>query len=156
LAPQIRAAADEIERMRRLPLPLVEALARAGLFRLWIPRVLGGEETDLMTLVRVVEEVARADGAAGWCDAIGGEYGAFGGYLPRDAARGLRGTGSHDYSVTDLFVPATHSLSFREPPSGPRAALCLTPPNYQMAGQAFLDLDMRATPLLLLDDRSVG
>src|ERR1700739_2279691 len=87
LAPQIRAAVDDIERMRRLPLPLVQAMAQAGLFRLWIPRALGGEETDPMTLVRVVEEVARADGAAGWCVAIGGEYGVFGGYLAPDAAR---------------------------------------------------------------------
>jgi hypothetical protein len=28
--------------------------------------------------------------------------------------------------------------------------------NYQMAGQAFLDLDRQATPLLLFDDRSLG
>jgi len=92
LRPQIQAAADEIERSRRLPLGLVEAMARAGLFRLWIPRALGGEETDPMTLVRVVEEVSRADGAAGWCVAIGGEYGAFGGYLPRDAGREIYGS----------------------------------------------------------------
>jgi indole-3-acetate monooxygenase len=82
LAPQIRAAAEEIERMRRLPLPLVEAIARAGLFRLWIPRSLSGEEADPMTLVRVVEEVARADGAAGWCVGIGGEYGVSAGISP--------------------------------------------------------------------------
>jgi alkylation response protein AidB-like acyl-CoA dehydrogenase len=208
LAPQIQASADEIERSRRLPPPLVEAMAQAGLFRLWIPRALGGEETDPMTLVRVVEEISKADGASGWCMAIGGEYGVFGGYLPADAAReiygndphvrtagafrpfgnatvvdggyrvtgqwplgsgcqhsawivggcrildgdeprlgpngapitrilffpaadceildtwhsiGLRGTGSHDYAVTNVFVPTTHSLSFREPPveSGP-------------------------------------
>jgi len=32
--------------------------------------------------------------------------------------------------------------------------LTLAPPNYQMAGQAFLDLDMQSTPLLFMDDRS--
>ena len=74
------------------PSSLVEAMAQAGLFRLWIPRTLGGEETDPMTLVRVVEEVARADAAAGWCLAIGGEYGVFGGYLPPDAAREVYGS----------------------------------------------------------------
>ena len=92
LAPLTAAYAEESERTRRLPLPLVEAMAQAGLFRLWIPRTLGGEETDPMTLVRVVEEVARADAAAGWCLAIGGEYGVFGGYLPPDAAREIYGS----------------------------------------------------------------
>src|SRR3954453_21717881 len=95
LAPQIRAFAEESERSRRLPMPQVEAMAEAGLFRLWIPRTLGGEEADPMTLVRVVEEVSRADGAAGWGSAIGGEYGAFGGYLPVEAAREIYGSDPH-------------------------------------------------------------
>ena len=95
LAPRIQASAEEIEQSRRLPLPLVEAMAQAGLFRLWIPRALGGEEVDPMTLVRVVEEVSRADGAAGWCMAIGGELGALGGYLPADAAREIYGSDPH-------------------------------------------------------------
>jgi indole-3-acetate monooxygenase len=86
LAPLIRSRAEDIEQSRRLPLALFEAITQAGLFRLWIPLSLGGEETDPMTLVRVVEEVSRADGAAGWCVAIGGEYGAFGGYLPAESA----------------------------------------------------------------------
>ena len=92
LGPQIRACADEIEQSRRLPLSLVEAMAEAGLFRLWIPRSLGGEEADPMTLVRVVEEVSRVDGAAGWCMAIGGTYGVFGGYLPPTAAQKIYGS----------------------------------------------------------------
>jgi alkylation response protein AidB-like acyl-CoA dehydrogenase len=227
LAPHIQASAEEIERSRRLPLPLVEAMAQAGLFRLWIPRALGGEETDPMTLVRVVEEVARADGAAGWCMAIGGEYGVFGGYLPVDAAReiygsdphvrtagafrpfggavvvdggyrvtgrwplgsgcqhsawivggcrvldgdqprlrsdeapvtrilffpaadcevldtwhsiGLRGTGSHDYAVADVFVPAARSLAFRDPPVEPG-------PLYAMPTIALFATVLAAVPL---------
>src|SRR5271170_5695873 len=87
LAPQIRASAEESERARRLSLPVVDAMAQAGLFRLWIPRALGGEETDPLTFFRVVEEVSKADGAAGWCVALCGGNNVFAGYLPADAAR---------------------------------------------------------------------
>jgi indole-3-acetate monooxygenase len=91
-AGQIRELAADIEQSSCLPLPLVESMARAGLFRLWIPRALGGEETDPMTFVRVVEEISRADGATGWCVALGGEYGVFGGYLPREIAHEIYGS----------------------------------------------------------------
>jgi indole-3-acetate monooxygenase len=238
LAPQIKASADKIERTRRLPLGLVEAMAQAGLFRLWIPRSLGGEETDPMTLVRVVEEVSRADGAAGWCLGIGGTYGALAGYLSADAAHeiygsdplvrtagalrpfgnavivqggyrvtgrwplgsgcqhsswivggcrildgdqprllpngtpltrvlffpatdcevldtwdsiGLRGTGSHDYTVTDVFVPAAHSLSLREPPveQGPLYAMPMIAVSAPALAAVGLGIARHAIELLL-------
>jgi indole-3-acetate monooxygenase len=95
LAPQIQASVEESEQTRRLPLPLVEAMAQAGLYRLWIPRALGGEEADPMTFVRVVEAVAQVDGATGWCLMIGGGYGIFGGYLPAAAARDIYGSDPH-------------------------------------------------------------
>ena len=91
LAPQIWEFAGDILAARRLPSSLVDAITGAGLFRLWLPRSLGGEETDPMTFVRVVEEVSRADGATGWCVALIGEYGVFSGYLPPESAYEIYG-----------------------------------------------------------------
>ena len=54
-----------------LPISLVGDLARLGLFRLCIPRDLGGLEVDVATLVQVIERVATADASAGWCVMIG-------------------------------------------------------------------------------------
>lgn len=67
LAPRIAALADEIERERRLPRPLVDALVEAGLFRMLVPASLGGAEVHPLTFARVLEEIARADGSSGWC-----------------------------------------------------------------------------------------
>jgi alkylation response protein AidB-like acyl-CoA dehydrogenase len=67
LAPGIEAEAAYIERNRRLPTALVEALLDAGLFRMLLPRSLGGAELDLPTYVRAIEELARADGSVAWC-----------------------------------------------------------------------------------------
>jgi alkylation response protein AidB-like acyl-CoA dehydrogenase len=66
LAPQILAAADEIERQRRLPDPLVTALHVGGFFRMLLPRSLGGAELDPPTFVQVTEAIARADASAAW------------------------------------------------------------------------------------------
>jgi alkylation response protein AidB-like acyl-CoA dehydrogenase len=41
LVPKIRAAADEIEKGRRLPLHLVDEMQRAGVFRMAMPQAWG-------------------------------------------------------------------------------------------------------------------
>src|SRR5215207_7048213 len=66
LRPAIRASQEEIERERRLPPALVEQLTAAGLYRLLVPRPLGGAEADLATFFRALELVAEGDGAVGW------------------------------------------------------------------------------------------
>jgi indole-3-acetate monooxygenase len=202
LAPLITAQAEASERDRRLPTPVSDALVEAGVFRLFVPRSLGGLEADPLTACRVVEALAALDGAVGWCAMIGLGFGQFAGLLPAAAAlevfssprtivagtfrptgvarvvaggyrvtgrwpfasgithctwviggcrlldgeqprltargtpvlrelffrpdevevldtwhvTGLRGTGSHDFTVTDVFVPQARGCWFADPP----------------------------------------
>jgi alkylation response protein AidB-like acyl-CoA dehydrogenase len=202
LACTIRDHAESIERERCLPKPVLRGLVDSGVFRMLVPRSLGGDEVEPMTACRVVEEVSTLDGSAGWCAMIGACNGHFAGLLPAVGAReiyadrdvvlagtfrpngvavavdggyrvtgrwpfasgimhsgwllggcrvqdgaqprltasgapvvklmflpradaqvldtwhtgGLRGTGSHDFEVTDVFVPASRSVWFADPP----------------------------------------
>ena len=53
---------------------------------------------------------------------------------------GLRGTASHDYAVADVFVPATHTVWFQEPPAVDR-------PLYHMPPVAMFATFIAAVPL---------
>ena len=66
LRPFVRGFQDEAERERRIPLPVVEQLREAGLYRMLVPRQMGGLQVDLQTFLRVVELIAEADGSSGW------------------------------------------------------------------------------------------
>ena len=91
LEPQIRAAADAMERERRLPPALASALMEAGVFRMGVPQVYGGSESDPMTQVRVVEELARINGSVGWLSMIGSAGSFLSAFLAPPAARRLFG-----------------------------------------------------------------
>jgi indole-3-acetate monooxygenase len=80
---------DAIERARRLPEPFVRAFDEAGLFRLCVPRSLGGPELPLAELVRVLEALATGDASAAWCAMIASTTSALAAWLEPDAAREL-------------------------------------------------------------------
>jgi indole-3-acetate monooxygenase len=92
LAPEVESRAAEIESARRMPADLARKLAEAGLFRIVIPRVYHGAELHPIECVRVFEEIARADGSAGWCLMIGAVTAILAGFLPEHAAREIYGT----------------------------------------------------------------
>ncbi|HWL89436.1 MAG TPA: acyl-CoA dehydrogenase family protein [Polyangiaceae bacterium] len=194
LVPLVLEHAAEAEAERRLPSVLAEAFNESGLFRLCVPRELGGLEADPGTVFDVVQELARADGSIAWVAMILGVGTRMLGALPQEGAReiyaqrdvtmcgsfvlggravpveggyrisgrwpfmsgcdvaqwiagacvveneaqdiivplwpiqegciidtwhvsGLRGTGSHDYEVPDVFVP--HRRCIRMPLSEP-------------------------------------
>jgi alkylation response protein AidB-like acyl-CoA dehydrogenase len=66
LSDLIGAEAARSEADATLSPVVVEAFHETGLFGLMVPKELGGEEADLPTVISVYEEVARADGSAGW------------------------------------------------------------------------------------------
>jgi alkylation response protein AidB-like acyl-CoA dehydrogenase len=89
LAPHVAARSDEIEAARRIPADLVQELARAGLFRMWIPETYGGLELPPAVFLEIIEAIARADGSTGWCLMIGAASGVVSAWLPEPAARAM-------------------------------------------------------------------
>ena len=66
IAPVLRENAAVADRECRLPDASVEAMREVGLYRMWIPRALGGFEIDPVSAFDLVEEIARVDAAAAW------------------------------------------------------------------------------------------
>jgi alkylation response protein AidB-like acyl-CoA dehydrogenase len=87
LAPQIRAASQEIEQGRQVPPPLAAAMKEAGVFGMVMPRAWGGPELDPMTQFRIIEALAMEDGSVGWCAMIGCDAGYISAFLDQDVAR---------------------------------------------------------------------
>ncbi|MBI03407.1 MAG: hypothetical protein CL468_05200 [Acidimicrobiaceae bacterium] len=86
LGPSLADRSERIEANRTLPDDVVADLTNAGLFRLLTPTHLGGPELDVATAIDVIAEVARHDGAAGWCVMIAGTTSLQAGFLPLDVA----------------------------------------------------------------------
>mgnify|MGYP002528894948 CR=1 FL=1 len=66
LGGDIAAAADEIERTRRIPAPLLARLHEARLCRMLLPRAFDGDEVEPGTYLLTIEAVARRDASVAW------------------------------------------------------------------------------------------
>lgn len=104
-APLIERRATEAEQARHQSQDVVEALRQAGLYRLLLPRALGGEETRFVDALRTVERLAYADGSAGWCAMVANVAAAsVGAYLPDGGAQRVFATGP-DVLIAGQGVP---------------------------------------------------
>ena len=63
----LAAGAARIEAAYTVPADLLDAMHEARLFRLLLPRSVGGDELDPVTLAQVTEIIAAADASAAWC-----------------------------------------------------------------------------------------
>ena len=64
---RIADAGDAIERERQIPQDVIDAMVDLGLFRLLVPRSVGGLEVDYLDYLAIVQAVATADGSTAWC-----------------------------------------------------------------------------------------
>lgn len=112
LAPLIAEHRRAFDRDRRLPDAIFEALADAGLFRLWLPKSLGGPELSPLEFMCVVEAAAALDGSVGWLVGNGGGMSRVGGYLPAAVARDWFG------DPRAFIVSATGAVGSATPESG--------------------------------------
>tara|TARA_B100000586_G_scaffold109015_1_gene78306 strand:+ start:2008 stop:3159 length:1152 start_codon:yes stop_codon:yes gene_type:complete len=91
LWPRIKAARDDIQSQSTLPDSLVEEMAQANLFQLFVPRSIGGPETDPITAFRAVEELSKVDGSVGWCSFVATAISIYSAWMPPEVARKLFG-----------------------------------------------------------------
>src|SRR5208337_3585296 len=91
LAPIIREHADRADREAQMPREVADAFRDAGLFRILLPRQMGGGEVTIPDSLRITEEVARIDGSAGWNLAICAGGPLFGYNLSRAAFKEIYG-----------------------------------------------------------------
>jgi alkylation response protein AidB-like acyl-CoA dehydrogenase len=107
LAPAIAAASDTIERTRRIPAPLLAELHASRLFRMLLPRSVGGDQTEPGAYLTAVEEVARHDASIAWNLFVANSSALIAAYLEPAAARAI-------------FADSTTIIAWG-PPNGTRA-----------------------------------
>ncbi|MFF7645323.1 acyl-CoA dehydrogenase family protein [Streptomyces canus] len=66
LRPLLREHAAATETGRRVPDPVIDAIADAGLFKLATPRRYGGHQTSMRTMLDVSATLAEGDGSTSW------------------------------------------------------------------------------------------
>ena len=105
----IAPLATQIEAGRRLPAPAVDALVRAGVFKLLVPKVYGGSQAHPATMIAVIEAIARADGSAGWCTMVGATSGLMSVHLDEAIAREVYGP--DDATTCGVFAPMGRAVA---------------------------------------------
>jgi alkylation response protein AidB-like acyl-CoA dehydrogenase len=66
LGPAVAAVADEIERSQEIPEPVLSELHDSRLFRMLLPRSVGGDQVEPWIYLHAIEEMGRHDGSVAW------------------------------------------------------------------------------------------
>jgi alkylation response protein AidB-like acyl-CoA dehydrogenase len=106
LVPLVDKHADFADEEGVLADDVVAALHRDGLFGLWVPEVLGGSELDPLGSLEVIETLSYGDPSVGWVVMAASLSITL---IENWDVLGLRGTGSIDYTIDQVFVPEAYT-----------------------------------------------
>lgn len=103
---QLDTAAAQTPAGEPMPRSSLDAIVDAGLLGLMVPREVGGQQLPLADIVDVYEEVARADGSAGWC------------YFAADCAAAYFGAYLSDTGAESVFTDGVPLMAGQFAPNG--------------------------------------
>jgi len=121
LQPMLQTDGDEIERRREVTPEVVDAMIQRGIFKMLLPRSIGGAELDPLTYTAVLELLAQAEGSTAWCLGQNSGCSMIAPYLAPEIAR-------------EIFGPRQGILAWG--PDVPNAGRCVAVEGgYRLSGQ---------------------
>ncbi|MCX4904660.1 acyl-CoA dehydrogenase family protein [Streptomyces sp. NBC_00878] len=106
LQPLLREHTADIETARRIPDPVIDAIAEAGLFKLATPRRYGGHQTSMRMMLDVSATLAEGDGSASWVVTLVNVCNWLTSLFPSKAQDDVFG-GNPDARVTGVLAPTS-------------------------------------------------
>jgi alkylation response protein AidB-like acyl-CoA dehydrogenase len=96
---------SEEEKNGRLSATVVNALRKAGFYKLLLPKSLGGLEADPLTIAKIVEEVAKHNTAAGWSLMVANSSLTMGARLPEKGVEEIFLDGTDPFIAGSVHPP---------------------------------------------------
>jgi alkylation response protein AidB-like acyl-CoA dehydrogenase len=82
LRTKVEPCRSQIDIERKLPQQIVDLMRAEQLFSLWLPPEYGGPDLGILDSMKVIEALAQADGAIGWCACTAAINNRLAGFLP--------------------------------------------------------------------------
>jgi len=89
VGPAIAAVADEIERSQEIPEPVLSQMHESRIYRMLLPRSVGGDQVEPWVYFRAVEEISRFDGSVGWNVFVANSSALIAPFIPLEAAKAI-------------------------------------------------------------------